>query len=137
MSTMSVRVVHARLHILVIHCFQTDDGEEGDEYGIAFGDGFDLIFWYNKNYALGQRINGYTTVTGDSFAQPAEGPHALNNGEEDSFVFTAFQVLLVRPTEGLCLCADIGFVDSYSLFHDDYVGNADPAFEFPSIPLIV
>jgi hypothetical protein len=61
-----------------------------------------LSFWHSgQTFALGRRTNGDTNV-GDSFTQPAEGRCALNNGDPNGFVFTAFQVLLVRPIEGLC-----------------------------------
>jgi hypothetical protein len=63
---------------------------------MTFG-GTDLRFWYNNNYALGQKTNGYTNV-GGSFEQPDEGPYALNNGEMNGFVFTSFHILLVKPT---------------------------------------
>jgi hypothetical protein len=54
---------------------------------------------------LGQLTNGLTAV-GRSFAKPEQGRFALSNGDSSGFVFTAFQVLLVRPTEGLwdCFC---------------------------------
>jgi hypothetical protein len=71
-----------------------------DHYGLYFGLS-DLSFWRFRSFALGQETNG-STHAGSSFVQPSEGPYALNNGEQKGFVFTAFQVLLVRPTDGLC-----------------------------------
>jgi hypothetical protein len=74
---------------------------DGGVYGMLLGDGNDLLFWHSGTYVLGQLTNGYTNVI-SSFVTPAEGPHALNNGVYGNFAFTAFQVLLVRPVEGLC-----------------------------------
>jgi hypothetical protein len=86
------------------HCDWTHDGQiyDTDNYGLHFGGGGDLGFWYRHSFALGQRTNGCTHV-GSSFVTPAEGPFALNNGEQEDFVFAAFQVLLVRPVDGLHL----------------------------------
>jgi hypothetical protein len=67
--------------------------------GIAF---HGLWFWHSGAFALGEQTNGFTDLKWDSgFVVPAEGRYELNNGEEGGFVFTAFQVLLVRPVEGL------------------------------------
>jgi hypothetical protein len=69
-----------------------------DNFGIAFSG---LYFCHSgTTYALGEQTNGWTNL-GGGFMYSAEGRHALNNGEEKGFVFTAFQVLLVRPVEGL------------------------------------
>jgi hypothetical protein len=72
---------------------------DSDYFGVYFGSG-DLCFWCDNIYALGEQTNGFTDVDGNSFVQPAEGPHALNNGEKGNFVLVAFQVLLVKPVEG-------------------------------------
>jgi hypothetical protein len=71
-----------------------------DEWGINFGYS-EMCFWRTGVYALGQQTHG-RTIVGFSFAQPAEGPYAFNNGERGGFVLTAFQVLLVRPVDGSC-----------------------------------
>jgi hypothetical protein len=61
-----------------------------------------LFFWHSgETYALGEQTIGYTDLE-YGFVEPAERRYALNNGVQDGFVFTAFQVLLVSPTEGLC-----------------------------------
>jgi hypothetical protein len=78
---------------------------DGDAFGIHFGSD-DLCFCPTKSCALGEQTNGYTDV-GYSFVPEAvsdEGSYALNNGEKAGFVFTAFQVLLVKPVEGLSKC---------------------------------
>jgi hypothetical protein len=54
-----------------------------------------------RAFALGQLTNGLTAV-GRSFAKSDQVRFALSNGDSSGFVFIAFQVLLVRPTEGLC-----------------------------------
>jgi hypothetical protein len=70
-----------------------------DNVGIGFRG---LVFWHSgETYTLGQQTNGFTDLYNSAFVCPAEGPYALNSGEFEGFVFTAFQVLLVRPTEGL------------------------------------
>jgi hypothetical protein len=76
-----------------------DDGASGLQFGDDGWFGADLCFWHSSTSALDQYNNGYTHV-GSSFVEPAEGPSALNNGEERDMVFTAFQVLLVKPVDG-------------------------------------
>jgi hypothetical protein len=89
-----IRSWHCALHL---HRFQVIDH---DNYGISF-DG--LVFWQaGRAFALGEQTTGFTDLNLGTFVKPAEGRYALNNGEYGGFVFTAFQVLLVRPTEGLC-----------------------------------
>jgi hypothetical protein len=94
-------VNHPCARRLCVHCMQVFDY---DEYGLVFGGGFDLCFWHTNAYALGEENNGYNYV-GDlmlsCFVRPAEGPQSLNNGERSGFVFSAFQVLLVKPVDGL------------------------------------
>jgi hypothetical protein len=74
---------------------------DNDGFGICFGKG-DLVFWYTEPHALGEATNGFTSIEDRHFFEPEDGPRALNSGQLEGFVFTAFQVLLVRPTEGLC-----------------------------------
>jgi hypothetical protein len=70
-----------------------------DDVGISFSG---LFFWHLHRYALGQPTNGLITdLKSRSFVVPAEELYALTNGERGGFVFSAFQVLLVRPVEGL------------------------------------
>jgi hypothetical protein len=78
---------------------QTYDSEIS---GLYFGAG-DMCFWYNRISKLGMPTNGGTN-SGSSFVRPDEGRSALNNGERDITVLTAFQVLLVKPVEGLWGC---------------------------------
>jgi hypothetical protein len=72
-----------------------------DIYGFIF---YGLVFRrQGETFVLGEQTNGFTDLgEGRSgFVEPAEGPYALNNGEKYGFVFTAFQVLLVKPVDGL------------------------------------
>jgi hypothetical protein len=71
-----------------------------DDFGVSF---CDMCFWQTNAYALGEQTNGASYVGGmfSGFASSVEGPCALSNGERDGFVYTAFQVLLVKPIEGL------------------------------------
>jgi hypothetical protein len=91
------RIIVVNIIICVIHPVQIYDH---DDVGLAFSG---LWFWWDgKTFALGEQTNGYTDLEGRSFVEPAEGPYALNSGENRDFVFTAFQVLLVRPVDGWC-----------------------------------
>jgi hypothetical protein len=91
------------LFLLCTSDFGTDVAQtfEQNSSGLRFGRA-DLCFWDYGTYKLGQETNGYTHL-GHSFAVPAEGPFALNNGERAGFVFTAFQVLLVKSADGLII----------------------------------
>jgi hypothetical protein len=74
---------------------------DNDDVGIAFRG---LLFWRaGKTYALGEQTNGFTEII-LCFERLAEGRYALNNGEEDGIVITAFQVLQVKAIfEYVCL----------------------------------
>jgi hypothetical protein len=66
------------------------------DFGASF---VGLNFWqYGNTYGLGELTNGCNDLHAYSsgFLCPD-----FSNGEFSGFVFTAFQVLLVRPTEGL------------------------------------
>jgi hypothetical protein len=73
---------------------------DADDNAVSFNMGT-LCFWHTKTFALGQQTNGFNNNIGFGFLRTDEGPYALNSGKYGGFVFTAFQVLLVRPVEGL------------------------------------
>jgi hypothetical protein len=82
-----------------------------DDVGIGFAG---LWFWRDGfTYALGTETNGWTNLSeqASGFVCPAEGRYALNNGEEKGFVFTAFQVLQVKPIERYEVCMRVLCVD--------------------------